>query len=76
MNFFFMAAEIRVMVFGAIGAGKIQNALKRILGEVRQQHFNCFEVTGIVAKHFLGIRYAIVSAHSRPYPTELLFGWR
>ena len=55
------------MFFGAIGAAKIQNALKRILGKVRQQqqHFNGLEVTGIVAKRFLGMRYAIVAAHSR-----------
>ncbi len=64
-NFFFMAAEVKVMFFGAIGAKKIQNALKRILGKVRQQQFNGLEVTGIVAKRFLGVPYAIVSAHSR-----------
>jgi hypothetical protein len=64
-NFFFMAAEVKGMFFGALGAKKIQNALKRILGKVRQQHFNGLEVTGIVAKRFLGVPYATVSAHSR-----------
>jgi hypothetical protein len=64
-NFFFMAAEVKAMFFGALGAKKIQNALKRILGKVGQQHFNSLEVTGIVAKRFLGVPYAIVSAHSR-----------
>ncbi len=64
-NFFFMAAEEKAMFFGAPGAKKIQNALKRILGKVKQQHFNSLEVTGIVARHFLGVPYAIVSAHSR-----------
>lgn len=64
-NFFFMAAEVKVIFFGAIGATKIQNALKRILGKVKQQHFNGLEVTAIVAKRFLGMPYAIVSAHSR-----------
>ena len=64
-NFFFMAAEEKVMFFGAPGAEKIQNALKRILGKVKQQHFNSFEVTGIVARRFLGVPYAIVSAHAR-----------
>lgn len=64
-NFFFMAAEVKVMFFGALGANKIQNALKRILGKVSGQDFNCLEVTGIVAKRFLGVPYAIVSAHSR-----------
>src|SRR5947207_8573705 len=52
-NFFFMAAEVKVMFFGAVGAKKIQNALVRILGKVKQQHFNGLEVTGIVAKRFL-----------------------
>ena len=64
-NFFFMAAETKVMFLGGIGAQKIQNALKRILGKVRQQNFNCLEVTGIVAKRFFGVPYATVSAHSR-----------
>jgi len=64
-SFFFMAAETKVMFFGAIGAQRIQNALKRILGKVRPQNFNCLEVTGIVAKRFWGMPYATVSAHSR-----------
>jgi hypothetical protein len=64
-NFFFMAAEVKVMFFGALGAKKIQNALERILRKVKQEHFNALEVTGIVAKHFLGIPYVTVSAHSR-----------
>ena len=64
-NFFFMAAEVKVMFFGAVGAKKIENALKRILAKVRPQNFNSLEVTGIVAKHFLGVPYTTVSAHSR-----------
>jgi hypothetical protein len=64
-NFFFMAAEVKVMFFGALGAKKIQDALKRILVKVRHQNFNSLEVTGIVAKRFLGMPYAIVSAHAR-----------
>jgi hypothetical protein len=64
-NFFFMATEIKAMFFGALGAQKIQGALKRILAKVKQQHFNGLEVTGIAAKRFLGVPYAVVSAHSR-----------
>ncbi len=64
-NFFFMAEEVKVMFFGALGAKKIQNALKRILVKVRHQNFNSLEVTGIVAKRFLGVPYTTVSAHSR-----------
>jgi len=64
-NFFFMATEVKAMFFGPLEEKKIQNALKRILGQVKQQHFNSLEVTGIVAKRFLGVPYAIVTAHSR-----------
>jgi hypothetical protein len=64
-NFFFMAGETKVMFLGALGAKKIQNALKRILVKVRRQNFNSLEVTGIVARRFLGVPYATVSAHSR-----------
>jgi hypothetical protein len=64
-NFFFMAAEIKVMFFGALGTKKIENALQRIFGKVKPQGFNGLEVTGIVAKRFLGVPYAVVTAHSR-----------
>ena len=64
-NFFFMAAEVKVTFFGALGAKKILNALQRILAKVAGQDFNCLEVTGIVAKRFLGVPYTTVSAHSR-----------
>jgi hypothetical protein len=66
-NFFFMAAEVKAMFFGALGAKKIEHALKRILGKVKQQHFNGLEVTKIVAKRFLGVPYTVVSAHSRHF---------
>ena len=64
-NLFFMASEVKAMFFGNLGAKKIQNALTRILGKVKPLGFNGLEVTGIVAKRFLGVPYAIVSAHSR-----------
>jgi len=71
-NFFFMAAEVKVMFFGAPGTAKIKNALHRILAKVRLQNFNCLEVTGIVANRFLGVPYTTVSAHSR----HIQQGWR
>ena len=60
-----MAAEVKVMFLGVLGAAKIQNALQRIFAKVKPQHFNGLEVTGIVARHFLGVPYVTVSAHSR-----------
>lgn len=64
-DFFFMAAEVKAMFFGSLGAAKIQSALKRIVAKVDQQHFNGLEVTAIVARRFLGVPYVTVSAHSR-----------
>jgi len=64
-NYFFMAAETKAMFLGAVGAGKIQSALQRMLGKLKPLNFNCLEVTGIVARRFLGVPYTVVSAHSR-----------
>ena len=64
-NFFFMATEVKVMFFGSVGAAKIQNALKRILKKVKEQHFNGLEVTEIVSRRFLGVPYVTISAHPR-----------
>jgi len=64
-NFLFMADEIKATFFGGIGAVKVQRALERIARKVKDQNFNCLEVTAIVAKRFLGVPYATVFAHSR-----------
>ena len=64
-NLFFIAAEVKAMFFGSLTAAKVGSALKRILAKVNRQHFNGFEITAIVARHFLGIPYVTVSAHSR-----------
>ena len=64
-NFFFMAAEVRAMFFGSLKPAKVRCALKRILAKAKPQHFNALEVTAIVARHFLGVPYVTVSAHSR-----------
>lgn len=64
-NFFFMAAEVKAMFFGSFTASKVRSALKRIATKVNRQNFNSLEITAIVARHFLGIPYVSVSAHSR-----------
>jgi hypothetical protein len=63
-NFFFMAAEVKTMFFGALVAKNIQKALTRIFVKVKPQIFNGLEVTGIVGSRFFGVPYTIVSAHS------------
>lgn len=64
-TFFFLAAEVKATFFGGIGLNRVRNAVKRILRKVELQHFNGLEVTGIATKHFLGIPYTVVTAHSR-----------
>ncbi len=64
-NCFFVAAEVKAMFFGAVGAEKVRKTMDRILLKVKAEHFNCLEVTGIVARRFLGLPYVVVSAHSR-----------
>jgi hypothetical protein len=64
-NFFFMATEVKAIFFGSLGAAKIKSALERISAKVKHQNFNALEVTAIVARHFLGVPYVTVSAHSR-----------
>ena len=64
-NFLFMAEETKAMFFGTPSSKGIHSALQRILAEIGPQHFNSLEVTGIDARHFLGVPYAVVTAHSR-----------
>jgi hypothetical protein len=71
-NSFFMAAEVQGNAFGSIRAGSLRTALQRIFSKVRDEDFNCLEVTGIVARSLLGIPYVEVSAHSR----HIEKGWR
>ena len=64
-NFFFIASEVKTTFWGGIQAKKIESALHRILGKVKEHNFNGLEITGIVANRFLGMPYAVVTAHSR-----------
>jgi hypothetical protein len=64
-NSFVMAGTITASAFGSIKQASLRSALQRIFAQVRADDFNCLEVTGIVARHFLGIPYVTVSAHSR-----------
>lgn len=64
-NFFLVASEVKVMFLGSPGAQKIQRAVKCLLDKVAMDRFNGLEITGIAAKHFLGIPYSVISAHSR-----------
>jgi hypothetical protein len=62
---FFLAGEVKSTVFGPLAIANSQRALRRILSKVRDQDFNCLEVTRIAEGRFLGIPYTTIGAHSR-----------
>src|SRR5271169_5931309 len=64
-NLFFMAGELRAVVPAWGGQNTLRRGVKRLLAQTRLQHFNCLEVSHILKKHFLGIPYLSIAAHSR-----------
>jgi len=64
-SLFFMVSEIRAVVPAWGGQNTLRRGVKRLLAQTRLQHFNCLEVTHILKKHFLGIPYVSIAAHSR-----------
>ena len=64
-NFFYLAGEMRVTVFGREGLGALRRAVKCVLAKQEGQKFNSLEITKIVSKRFLGIPFMSVTAHSR-----------
>ena len=64
-NFFYMAGEVRATSVGSLGTAKLRSAVQRILRMVKTENFNSLEVTAIVRRHFLGVPYVTVFAHSR-----------
>src|SRR6266481_674914 len=66
-NFFYLAGEIRTIVFGRGGLGTLRRAVKRIVAKQEGQsfRFNSLEITKISSKWFLGLPLTSVTAHSR-----------
>src|SRR5271157_2677601 len=64
-SFFLMAGELRAVVPAWGGQNTLRRGVKRLLAQTRMQHFNCLEVSHILKKHFLGIPYVSIAAHSR-----------
>ena len=75
-NFFFMAAEVKVMIFGAIGATKVQSALKRILEKVETAKLQLFRSHRDSRKALSGRAVCHRLRTLTPCPTELHAGWR
>ncbi len=64
-HLFFSATQIKAIAFGGMGSAYVQGAMTRMLKKVARENFNCMEVTQIKAKHFCGVPYLSIVAHSR-----------
>ena len=64
-TFFYLAGEIRATVFGLDEQTMVRKAVKRLITNVKAQHFNCLEITRVALSSFLGMPYATVVGHAR-----------
>jgi len=65
-NFFFTVGKLEGMAFGALSPNTVRRALRSILRQVEEQHFNAVQITGIAERKAMGlIRYITISAHAR-----------
>jgi hypothetical protein len=64
-NFFYLAGVITIIAFGREKQKTVHRAVREILANLNGKQFNSVEITGIVAKRFLGIPFVSVAAHSR-----------
>lgn len=64
-NFFYVAGETKATVFGSEGQETLHRGVKRILTNLKSCKFNSLQITRVTPRHFLGVPYTTVFAHSR-----------
>jgi hypothetical protein len=64
-NFFYMVGETKAIAWGSEGQETERRAARRILAKLKQNDFNCLEITKVIAKRFLGIPFLSVAANVR-----------
>jgi hypothetical protein len=64
-TFFYLAGEMKAIVFGREQPRALRNALKRILAKRKTLEHNSLQITSVVSKTFLGIPFLTVKAVSR-----------
>jgi len=65
--FYLLADAIRTISFGLNRQKMIQNALRRILSQVKLHRCNCVEIDEVAAHSLLGIPYVSISDHVRHF---------
>jgi hypothetical protein len=64
-TFFYMAGEVDAMAFGPGSEKTTHRAVKKVIGNIKSDEFNCLEISQVAAKGFLGLPYVTVAAHPR-----------
>jgi len=64
-NFFYLAGDFKVIVFGREGPESLRKAVRRVLAKPEAQKFNSLEITGTAANWFLGVPFMSITAHFR-----------
>lgn len=64
-TFFYLGHRIKETAFGFSRESALEKAMLRVISQVREQQYNCLQVTEIAAKSFLHVSSVTVSAHSR-----------
>lgn len=64
-NFFCMVGETKAIAWGREGQETERRAARRILGKLKENDFNCLEITKVTAKRFLGIPFLSATANVR-----------
>jgi len=61
----FIATQIKAIALGGAGSAQLDAAIRRMLKKASREDFNCLEVTQLKPKHFWGVPYLSIVAHSR-----------
>jgi hypothetical protein len=64
LHLFFLAGQVATVAFGFGGEQSLRKAVQRVAAKVKALDLNCLELTEIAKKHFLGLPYIAISAHS------------
>jgi hypothetical protein len=64
-NFFFLAGDVKAIVFGRQGPSTLRRALRSILAKPAARKFNSLEIRETRSRWFLGIPFVIVTVNFR-----------
>jgi hypothetical protein len=64
-NFFFTVGKLEASALGSLTPPTLGRALRRILRQVHELHFNAVQITAIHSRHWFGIPSIRIAAHAR-----------